>query len=63
MLRLGYDNYNNSETKRNPTANIFSTRGGWNARGMYSIDNTTGYSTNDDLILTYKKKLNKWAIR
>lgn len=61
MLRLGYDNYNNSETKRNPTANIFSTRGGWNARGMYSIDNTTGYSTNDDLILTYKKKLNKWS--
>ncbi|TKC06993.1 SusC/RagA family TonB-linked outer membrane protein [Pedobacter frigoris] len=61
MLRLGYDNYNNKTTKQNPTANIFSTRGGWNARGMYETNDQTGFSTNDDLILTYNKKVSKWS--
>lgn len=61
MLRLGYDNYNNEETMRNPTANIYSTRGGWNARGMYRNMSRKGFSTNDDLILTYSKKVSKWA--
>jgi len=65
MLRLGYDNYNNKETMTNPTANIFSTRGGdiggWDAKGLYRLYNTWGFSTNDDLILTYNKKVNKWS--
>ncbi|TBO40024.1 SusC/RagA family TonB-linked outer membrane protein [Pedobacter kyonggii] len=68
LVRLGYDNYNNKTTFRNPTANIFSTRGGavngsgWDAKGMYSIDDSKGFSTNDDVILSYKKKLNKFSI-
>jgi len=61
MLRLGYDNYNNRSTMRNPTANIFSTRGGWNARGMYSITDAKGYSTSNDMILTYTKKVGKFS--
>lgn len=61
MLRVGYDNYNYKETWRNPTANIYSTRGGWNAKGMYSIKDSRGFSTSDDLILTYKKKVNKFS--
>lgn len=60
MLRLGYDVYNHKETWRNPAANIFSTRGGWNAKGMYSLRNTWGWSTNDDLILSYNKDVGKW---
>lgn len=68
LVRLGYDNYNNKTTFRNPTANIYSTRGGavngsgWNAKGMYSIEDAKGFSTNDDVILSYKKKLNKFTI-
>ncbi|WP_199562622.1 SusC/RagA family TonB-linked outer membrane protein [Pedobacter chinensis] len=61
LVRLGYDNYNNKSTMRNPAANIYSTRGGWNARGMYSITDSRGFSTNDDAILSYKKKINKWS--
>lgn len=61
MLRLGYDNYSNRETMRNPTANIFSTRGGWDAKGMYSVNDTKGYSTSNDLILSYNKKVNKFS--
>lgn len=61
MLRLGYDNYSNRETMRNPTANIYSTRGGWDAKGMYSINNTKGYSTSNDLILSYNKRVNKFS--
>lgn len=61
MLRLGYDNYSYRTTQRNPTANIFSTRGGWNAKGMYSIKDEKGYSTSNDLILTYTKKVNKFS--
>ncbi|WP_205943032.1 SusC/RagA family TonB-linked outer membrane protein [Pedobacter frigidisoli] len=60
MLRLGYDNYNNRNTQRNPTANIYSTRGGWDAKGMYYINDEKGYSTSNDLILTYTKKVNKF---
>ncbi len=68
LARLGYDNYNNKTTFRNPTANIYSTRGGavngtgWNAKGMYSIGDKRGFSTNNDVILSYKKKLNKWTV-
>ncbi|WP_082120725.1 SusC/RagA family TonB-linked outer membrane protein [Pedobacter sp. BMA] len=68
LARIGYDNYNNKTSFRNPTANIFSTRGGavngsgWNAKGMYSIRDSVGFSTNNDLIVNYKKKLNKVTI-
>lgn len=61
LLRLGYDVYSNTETWRNPTANIYSTRGGWNAKGRYSIGKAWGWSTNDDVMLTYDKKLGNWA--
>jgi TonB-linked SusC/RagA family outer membrane protein len=65
MLRLGYDNFNNKETMTNPTANIFSTRGGdiggWNAKGLYRLYSKSGFSTNDDLILTFNKKVSKWS--
>lgn len=65
MLRLGYDNFNNKETMTNPTANIFSTRGGdiggWNAKGLYRLYNKSGFSTNNDLILTYNKRVSKWS--
>ena len=62
MLRVGYDVYSNAETWRNPTSNIYSTRGGWNARGRYSINKAWGWSTDDDLILNYNKKLGKFSI-
>ncbi|WP_048907213.1 SusC/RagA family TonB-linked outer membrane protein [Pedobacter sp. V48] len=61
MLRSGYVNYNNTTTKQNPTANIYSTRGGWNARGMYETSEARGFSTNNDLILTFNKKVSKWG--
>ena len=57
MLRLGYDVYSNAQTWRNPTANIYSTRGGWNAKGRYTISKGWGWSTDDDVILSYTKKL------
>lgn len=60
LVRIGYDVYNNKETFTNPTANIYSTRGGWNARGLYSINNTWGWSTNDDAMLSYNKKAGDW---
>ncbi|GEP97452.1 SusC/RagA family TonB-linked outer membrane protein [Chitinophaga cymbidii] len=56
LLRIGYDVYDNKETFSNPTANIYSTRGGWNARGLYRIDKDYGWSTNDDIMLNYQKK-------
>ncbi len=55
LLRVGYDVYDNKETFTNPTSNIFSTRGGWNAKGLYRIDKAYGWSTNDDIMLSYKK--------
>ncbi|WP_290790776.1 SusC/RagA family TonB-linked outer membrane protein [Flavihumibacter sp. UBA7668] len=62
ILRVGYDVFSNKETWTNPTANIYSTRGGWNARGRYSISKDWGWSTNDDLMLSYTKKKGKWNI-
>ncbi len=56
LVRIGYDVYDNKETFTNPAANIYSTRGGWNARGLYRIDKTYGWSTNDDVMLSYNKK-------
>lgn len=62
LVRLGYDVYTNQEEWTNPAANIYSTRGGWNAKGRYSINKTWGWSTNDDVMLNYKKKLKDWTV-
>ncbi|NLR79695.1 SusC/RagA family TonB-linked outer membrane protein [Chitinophaga eiseniae] len=62
LVRIGYDVYSNKETKTNPTANIYSTRGGWNAKGLYNINNTWGWSINNDAILSYSKKLGDWNV-
>lgn len=61
LVRTGYDVYSNKETFRNPTSNIFSTRGGWNARGRYTINNAWGWSINNDAILSYTKKVGDWS--
>ncbi|WP_341835332.1 SusC/RagA family TonB-linked outer membrane protein [Chitinophaga pollutisoli] len=62
LVRVAYDNYNNEETYRNPTANIFSTRGGWDAKGYYRNIAGKGWSTNDDIMLSYKKKAGQFSI-
>jgi TonB-linked SusC/RagA family outer membrane protein len=62
MLRLGYDVYSNHETWRNPAANIYSTRGGWDAKGRYRLLQTRGWSTNDDIILSYSKSFGDWTV-
>ncbi|MGX5817192.1 SusC/RagA family TonB-linked outer membrane protein [Chitinophaga lutea] len=62
LVRLGYDNFNHEETYRNPTANIFSTRGGWDAKGYYRNIARKGWSTNDDVMLSYKKKLGEFTV-
>lgn len=62
LLRIGYDVYDNKETFTNPTANIYSVRGGWDARGLYRIDKDYGWSTNDDIMLSYQKKISDFTI-
>lgn len=62
LVRTGYDNYSNQETFQNPTANIFSTRGGWDAKGYYRNIATKGWSTNNDIMLSYKKKVGQFTI-
>ncbi len=61
MFRSGYDYYKNEETVRSP-AGINSTRGGssgrtfewdYSGKGMYGMNQLWGFSTNNDLILTY----------
>lgn len=68
MFRTGYDYYKNEETVQNP-AGINSTRGGssgntfsWNysGKGMYGQNELWGFSTNNDLILTYDQKVNNF---
>lgn len=70
MFRSGYDFYKNEETVQSP-AGINSTRGGsagntfsWNysGKGMYGMDQMWGFSTNNDLILTYNKTLGKFDL-
>ncbi|WP_126244001.1 SusC/RagA family TonB-linked outer membrane protein [Chitinophaga rhizosphaerae] len=62
LVRIGYDNYSNQETYQNPTANIFSTRGGWDAKGYYRNIASKGWSMNDDIMLSYKKKVKDFTI-
>ena len=68
MFRTGYDYYKNEETVQSP-AGINSTRGGssgntfsWNysGKGMFGMNQLWGFSTNNDLILTYDKKVNNF---
>ncbi|MDR6784281.1 TonB-linked SusC/RagA family outer membrane protein [Pedobacter africanus] len=62
LARMGYDNYNNETTMRNPTSNIYSNRGGWDAKGMYSIGTYTGFSITNDVILNYNKKIGDFSV-
>lgn len=52
--RIGYDFYSNEYTKRNPPG-INSTRG-WDVNGLYSRQQTNGYSLNMDLLFNYNKE-------
>lgn len=70
MFRTGYDYYKNEETVQSP-AGINSTRGGssgntfsWNysGKGMYGMNQLWGFSTNNDLILTYDKNIGKFNL-
>ncbi|MFT4094851.1 MAG: SusC/RagA family TonB-linked outer membrane protein [Niabella sp.] len=61
MFRSGYDYYSNENTQRNPEG-INSTRGGFNSAGLFSDYLYWGFSTNNDLILTYNKKVGKLGI-
>ncbi|WP_245645443.1 SusC/RagA family TonB-linked outer membrane protein [Niabella ginsenosidivorans] len=70
MFRTGYDFYKDEETVQSP-AGINSTRGGssgntfsWNysGKGMFGMNQLWGFSTNNDLILTYDKKLSNFDI-
>jgi TonB-linked SusC/RagA family outer membrane protein len=70
MFRTGYDFYKNEETVQSP-AGINSTRGGssgntfgWNysGKGMFGMNQLWGFSTNNDLILTYDKKINQFDV-
>ena len=49
----------NADNKSGPSGNFGWN---WNAAGMYGQDETWGYSTNNDLILTYTKKIGKFGI-
>lgn len=77
MFRTGYDFFKDEETIQSP-AGINSTRGGsssatfgtgysnfsWDfgGKGLYGMNQLWGFSTNNDLILTYDKKLNNFDI-
>ncbi|WP_215223967.1 SusC/RagA family TonB-linked outer membrane protein [Echinicola shivajiensis] len=55
LFRSGLDYYINQDIRRNPPG-IFSTRG-WDAKGMYSVDQRKGFSINSDLMLMGEKKI------
>ncbi|OQP54687.1 hypothetical protein A4H97_21515 [Niastella yeongjuensis] len=61
LFRNGTDFAGNTETKRNPP-NINSTSGGWFSKGVYSNNINYGFSTNNDLIFTISKHVNKLGI-
>ncbi|MCF3110389.1 SusC/RagA family TonB-linked outer membrane protein [Niabella sp. CC-SYL272] len=61
MFRTGYDYYSNEITQRNP-ANINSDRGGFVAAGLFRNNLDWGFSTNNDLILTYDKTFGKFGV-
>ncbi|WP_460761244.1 SusC/RagA family TonB-linked outer membrane protein [Niabella terrae] len=61
MFRTGYDYYSNEAIQRNP-AGINSTRGGFNSAGLYESYQYWGFSSNNDLILTYDKKFGRFGL-
>lgn len=70
MFRSGYDYYKNEETVQSP-AGIHSTRGGssgntfsWNysGKGMFGMNQLWGFSTNNDVILTFDKKVSDFDL-
>ncbi|MEN8117114.1 MAG: SusC/RagA family TonB-linked outer membrane protein [Bacteroidota bacterium] len=58
ILRNGFDMYSNEYTVRNPI-NVNSGRGGFNKKGVYKNQVTSGWSINSDLIFTYNKTISK----
>ncbi|MGN7783811.1 SusC/RagA family TonB-linked outer membrane protein [Niabella sp. 22666] len=69
MLRSGYDYYKNEDVIRNAIGAI-STRGqttggmswSWNAKGMYGQNQTWGFTTTNDAILSYQKNFGKFGL-
>ncbi|GAA3584675.1 SusC/RagA family TonB-linked outer membrane protein [Snuella lapsa] len=53
--RVGYDFFSRERTIRNPP-NIYSDRGGFDTRGVYSNRQNRGYSVNADILFNYSKK-------
>ncbi|AHF16020.1 membrane protein [Niabella soli DSM 19437] len=61
MFRTGYDYYSNETTQRNP-ANVNSDRGGFSTSGLFRDNLAWGFSTNNDLILTYDRNFGKFGL-
>ncbi|SEN15956.1 TonB-linked outer membrane protein, SusC/RagA family [bacterium A37T11] len=70
LFRTGYDFYSNMTTMQNPIG-INSNRSdfyvgptyvAFNSLGTYGINKDWGFSTNNDLILTYNKTFGKFAL-
>lgn len=57
-LRTGMDAYASTDTWRN----AMSAVGGWNKKGYYGNQTATGFSTNNDLILSANTRINKWRV-
>jgi len=72
MLRSGYDYYKNEDIIRNALGAI-STRGqntggrgpmswSWNAKGLFGQNQTWGFTTTNDAILSYQKSFGKFGV-
>ncbi len=57
-LRTGVDSYKEKETWRNS----IGAYGGWNKKGYFEEQHKSGYSVNNDFIITAEKKLGDFAI-
>lgn len=58
MLRSGLDSYLNRHISRNP----ISSRNAWSSYGYYADEKQTGYSLNNDLIISADKTFGDWRI-
>ncbi len=69
MVRSGYDYYKNEDVVQNAMGAI-STRGqttngmswSWNAKGLYGQNQTWGFTTSNDAILSYQKSFGKFGV-
>ncbi|TXH56669.1 MAG: SusC/RagA family TonB-linked outer membrane protein [Bacteroidia bacterium] len=61
-VRPSYNRYVMDYEKRNPTANFFSNRAGFDARGVFAQSKYTRWQTFNDAILTYKKKIGDFGL-